>query len=328
MTPERILLVRIDRIGDMLTSTPVFTALRRTYPQARIDLVASSLNIDAVRRNPDLNETFLFPLKRFWMWPLLWARLRARRYDWAVDLNPSYSRSSGFLVWFCGARETFSFEKVKGNGFYENRSPQRPEEHMIDRQLNLSRALGALKTSPQMTFVVSEQARERAQQIYGKRSRPLRVGIFIGNAKKVHSRWPAGKFAELTEKLMRDQNLEIFILAGPTDRPLLAAFHSLGSDRCRIEQEGTLEDSGALLETCDLLITSSSGPMHLAAALGVPTLSILADHTYACWRPLGEIHHAVHCSGEDVRNIGVEDVLKESQKILEDRTAHAPLSYC
>ena len=319
--PARILLVRVDRIGDLLTSTPVIRGLRQTYPQTRIDLLASDRNVDVVRDNPHLNSVWVLPLKDYWHWPLLAARLRWQRYDWAVDLNPSYSRTSGLFVRASGAARRVTLGKKRAQTCFTEVVGQAPHEHMIDRQLALARVLGAGQVAtPAMEYRVGEVVRRKVRARFAPEERASRICVFIGNAKKVQTRWPEDKFAELCARLVAETAATVVVLAGPAEKGLLRAFEGRWSERLRLFDGASLEDTAAFLEVCSLLVTSSSGPMHVAAAIGTPTVSILANHTYDCWRPLGDEHRTVHSglAGVDVRSVAVEDVFHAVQVRYEE----------
>ncbi len=312
----RILLVRIDRLGDLLTSTPVIRALRQTYPQARIDLLASDRNVKAVQDNPHLDSRWVLPLKGYWHWPLLATRLRWQRYDWAVDLNPSYSRTSGFFVRASGAARRVALRKKQVHHYFTEVVDQAPDQHMIARQLAVARVLGAGQAAtPSMEYHVGEAVRRRVHARFAPEERTSRICVFIGNAKKVQTRWPEDKFAELCARLVAETPATVFVLAGPADQGLLSAFEGRWSERLRLFDGTSLEEDAAFLEVCSLLVTSSSGPMHVAGAVGTPTVSILAGHTYDCWRPLGEEHRTVHSGlpGVEVRPVPVEDVFQTVQ---------------
>ncbi|MDF1553198.1 MAG: glycosyltransferase family 9 protein [Deferrisomatales bacterium] len=308
--------MRVDRLGDLLTSTPVLRALRQAYPQARLDLLASDRNMKAVQANPHLDRLWVLPLKGYWSWPFLAARLRLQTYDWAVDLNPSYSRTSGFFVRATGAGRRVTLRKKKAHRFFSELVEQTPSQHMIDRQLAMARALGAGQASTQdMEFHVGQTVRRRVRKRFTPEERTSRICVFIGNAKKLRVRWPEDKFAELCVRLARETSATVYVLAGPADQALLGAFAGLWSERLRLFEGTSLEEDAAFMEVCSLVVTSSSGPMHLAAAVGTPTVSILGDYTYDCWRPLGEEHRTLHSGlphGE-VRPVSVEDVFRVVQ---------------
>ncbi len=84
---RKILLLRADRIGDMLCTTPAFRAMRETYPDARIDLVASPGNKAVVRDNPHIDNVYTFPVNQPWKWPYHFLKYRLAGYDLVVNFN-------------------------------------------------------------------------------------------------------------------------------------------------------------------------------------------------------------------------------------------------
>src|SRR5687768_3702205 len=114
--PRSILLLWIGRLGDVLIATPLFAALRRRFPQARITLVAAEAGAGAGKLSPDVDE--LLVLRRFHR-PLsnlaLAARLAARESDLLIDLNSAFSRASWTLARLARARRKAAFAKGRGD---------------------------------------------------------------------------------------------------------------------------------------------------------------------------------------------------------------------
>ena len=314
-TPNKILIIRIDRIGDMLSATPAIRALREACPDARIDLMASSGNAIVVRNNPHIDKLIIFPLKKFWLWPLYFIKLRLTGYDWVVELN-GISGTATRLARATGAKIKASPANDKRRKEYNVTITPGGAEHMIHQQLRLAAELGATGNNADMVFPVKEEWTEHALAILPRRKGVRRIGIFIGNAKKTETRWPEDKFVALADQLARDKTIEVCILAGPGDRHLLEGFK--WSDNCLLYLDKGLEDLSGFLKTCDLFVTSSTGPMHLAAACDIPMVAILAQYTYDCWRPLDDIHSIVNSGhpGVDVGNVEMNEVLEIVQKVL------------
>jgi len=304
----RILLLRMDRIGDMFCTTPALRAIRRAYPHARIDLVASPGNAAVVRDNPDVDSVEVFPLKRLWLWPLHFLKYRLRGYDMVVALN-GQSKTTARLAKFVNAPVCVGTWYRATEEYYKDTVRNEEGEHTIDFQLRVAAALGADELAPAMVFPVGGETRERMAARFPRRAGKRRVAMFIGNAKKVDTRWPEDRFAELAKRLAARGDVEIYVVAGPGDEPLLAPFAWSGD--CVRYPGGSLEELGAFLGTCDLFVTSSSGPMHLAAAVDAPMVAILADYTYACWRPLGAMHTIVQSGQPEVQvgTVTVDEVL-------------------
>ncbi|MBI9080415.1 MAG: glycosyltransferase family 9 protein [Pseudodesulfovibrio sp.] len=316
-TPKKILIIRIDRIGDMFSATPTIRALREAYPDARIDLMASDGNAIVARNNPHIDNLYVFPLKKFWVWPMHFIRLRLTGYDWVVELN-GISGTALRLANATGAKIKASPAHLKRRDAYNVTITPSDTEHMVKQQLQLAARLGAPSTNTTMVFPVDQALIDRARATYPIKAGTRRIGVFIGNAKKTETRWPEDKFVALTDELLKDKQNEIYIIAGPGDEPLLDGFTF--SDRRILYPGGTLEALGAFLKTCDLFVTSSTGPMHLAAACDIPMVAILARYTFNCWRPLGDIHHIINSGhpGVDVTAIKMDEVLQAVKERLGD----------
>lgn len=314
-TPKKILIIRIDRIGDMFSATPAIRALREAYPEARIDLMASDGNSIVVRNNPHIDNLIVFPLKKFWLWPFYFLKLRLSGYDLVVELN-GISGTATRLANATGARIKASPASGKRMPSYTVTVAPNNTEHMIMQQLRLTAELGAPGSGTSMVFPLEKALIDRAEQLYPHKEKTYRIAAFIGNAKKTETRWPEDKFIKLTDELLKDERAEVYIVAGPGDEPLLEGFTF--TERCILYPGGSLEELGAFLKTCDVFITSSTGPMHLAAACDIPMVAILAQYTYDCWRPLGDIHTIVNSGheGVDVNSIEVKEVLQAVQENL------------
>lgn len=313
---RKILLLRMDRIGDMFCTTPALRAFRQAYPDAQIDLVASPGNRAVVQDNPHIDNLFVFPLKKFWLWPFHYLRYKLRGYDMVVALN-AQSSSTSRLVSFINPPIKAGTWARKTEKHYDLTARYRDGDHTIDLQLQVAEMLGAPSSDRSMEFPVSDALKQRANQKYPRRDGKKRVAVFIGNAKKIDTRWPEDRFVELVDRVIDRGDTEIYIVAGPGDEGLLDGF-SWTKD-CVLYPGGSLQELGAFLKTCDLFVTSSSGPMHLAAAVNAPMVAILADYTYTCWRPLDDIHRIVQSgqSGVQVGNVMVEDVYDAVKEMLD-----------
>ncbi|WP_419786278.1 glycosyltransferase family 9 protein [Pseudodesulfovibrio sp.] len=304
-----ILLLRMDRIGDMFCTTPALRALRRAYPDARIDMVAAPGNAAVVRNNPDIDSLAVFPLKKPWLWPLHYLKYRLRRYDMVVAFN-GQSRTTARLAKFVHARHCVGTWARATENYFKETVRYQQGEHTIEFMLRTAGELGGTELDPAMVFPVADAVRERMAERFPRRQGKRRVAMFIGNAKKVDTRWPEDRFAELSKRLTARGDVEIYVVAGPGDEGLLPPFS--WTDDCLRYPGGSLEELAAFLGTCDLFVTSSSGPMHLAAAVDAPMVAILADYTYMCWRPLADIHTIVQSHQPDVQvgTVTVDEVLE------------------
>lgn len=334
---KSLLLVRTDRIGDLLVTTPCIRALRETLPQARLDLVVSPLNAPAIRGNPHLDAVHVFDLRRPWTWPGLLGRLRAARYD-AVLAFSSNSRSACQLIRLLGVPDRIGFNglpthKGKIRASYANTYTWMAEGggqgHVILDMLDRLETLGVPAPSPHLDFVVPDDVTRAMRQRFPAVPGRLRLAIFVGNIKKIQNRWPIEKFKELALRLVAEEpDLDVVVLAGPSDRPLLKAFDDVRHPRLDYFVGSSLQETGGFLTTCCAMVAGSSGPTHVAAALDVPVLAVVTHHNATIWRTLGP--HDVSVTPEtdirDMRGIPVEPVEAMVRRFLaEERARRAAL---
>lgn len=349
--PSSILAIRVDRMGDMLVSTPLLHALRKQYPQARIDILASPIGALVLANNPDVDHVYVFDKKAPATWPGLCAQLRKQHYSWLLSLSRD-SRTVRALTYFLRHNQHLT---VGGNESFALPAPHAPtsdhsapQGNVIETMLTQALRWGCEPQylSPHLHFFVPAQVEEEmrrrfppvpleqappalnALDIAGTReftgsaefepnlgpTHLKRVALFIGNIKKKESRWPAEKFAALAQRILEQDDLEVYVLAGPEDAPLFSAFDFNHPRLHSYVGNESLQHTGAFLRTCAALVSSSSGPQHLAVALNVPCVCILHSGN-APWAPVGAQHCAVFSEGcETVQAVTVESVYAELRR--------------
>jgi ADP-heptose:LPS heptosyltransferase len=252
--------------------------------------------------------------RRLHTWPELLWRLRAQKYDLILCLNGDSFKAALFTR-LAGAKASFACTGARPRyaGYFDQALATVPDKHITRSGLDFFSKLGIPPAGEGMELVIPEAVRGKAVARYPK-SKKKRLAVFIGNARKVHSRWPAEKFAQVVQDLLAThENLEIFLLCGPDELPLLTQF----TPHKRLETvTEKLMDCAAFLTTCDALLTSSSGPWHVAAAVGTPTLGIISRYNYEIWRPLEGEHRFVLEEGKDVRGIEVAPVREMVEESL------------
>lgn len=319
----RILCLRSDRIGDMLVSTPVIHRLRELYPDAELDVVASPLGAVALEDNPDVNRVFVYDKKSVRSWFHLLPKLLAPH-----DLVVSFNGRSKTLRLLCalargvkkGALNTGRLAPWSG----------RPEDGSHYSGVML-RELEAEFDLPHdehpdisIRFTVPEEVEKAVQARYPKVPGLRRVGIFIGNIKKIGLRWPIEKFVALTKALLeKNADLDVWIVAGESDVPLLEAYRDMKDPRLhQFIGQKSLQHTAAFLKTCDAFVTCTSSPQHLAGAMKVPTVSITYPWSETLWTPRGPLNFsAVSEVNDDVRDIPVKDVYETLNRTMQGTLA-------
>jgi len=283
----RVLLLRLERIGDLLMTLDAIAAARTAWPGATIDLAVGSWNRDLAQLIPGIGTVITIDVP--WLaregtgdrWSALVARAREwrGRYDVVVNFEPDIR--SNFLVWLTGAPRRAGYWTGGGGSFLSDALEFEPASHVSDNSLRLIRAAAggsALATSsPPTTPVrldVPADARARAAALLGGARRPI-VGVHVSGGRE-SKQWHLDRFAEVSQRLARERSATIVLTGAAADRPMVDLVRSHLTDVPVIDVAGALDlvTLAGLLTQLDLLVTGDTGPMHLASAVGTPIVAL------------------------------------------------------
>ena len=308
VAPRSILVVQLDHLGDAVLSTGLLAALRERHPQARIDVLAAPWNREVFELLPQVDRIHIcrdYRLARSpgrW-WPIellrsAW-RLRRVRYDWGIDVRGELPVVG--LLWLAGIRRRIGWD-AGGGGFLLTDSPTyRTARHEVASRAALvdcARWTGSpparirpvnvrprLASTPEARAALAERF---AQSGVGRREPLVVLHIGAGTASK---RWPAEHWEELLGRLALEMGDVRAVLVGGREERELARRVTGGRvwpNALDWTGELSIAQLVALLECAELFVGADSGPAHMAAALGVPVVSLFAGTSDPrIWRPWG-----------------------------------------
>jgi lipopolysaccharide heptosyltransferase I len=351
--PRSILIVKLSAIGDVIQTLPMVEALKRQYPDARIDWVVEEDASTLLLNHPVINRVIISRRKSwvkearkpggFWMTLREMGRfireLRSQRYDWIIDNHGIFK--SGLLVLLSRGRRKIGFQASAGiadEGSYffthERYKPLSIERHALERYLDLVSQLGVPTDSTAFHLPVPPDAVKRAEVMLREKgfdSHPLVV--LHPMAKWETKQWPAEKFARLISALAQ-KNASVVITGSPQDEgPVEEILHRTGDSVKVLNLAGktNLMELAGLFSLSDLVLSPDTGPMHLAAAVKAPLIALFGPT--APWRtgPYGNnsaiIRKDLPCSPcfkkkcrtmECMDSISVEEVLAAVEEKLGD----------
>ena len=292
--PRRILVIRLDLIGDLVLSMTTVRALKHAYPDTAIDLLALPASAKVVMGDPDLNEIItydpnvwrrpkaLIQLKNWINAYNVLSQLHARDYDIAVSV---FGRWAGMLAALSGAKRRVAFgresypglmtDSVRGRHWHS-----RDHKHEVDYCLELARVAGAITSTADRIphLYVDPLAQQQLQQLLEREGiipeKPV-IACHISSNNGQSKRWPIPHWATLIDKLIRGQNAQVILTGAPDDIPLIECVtHHMQERAINLVGQTSLPQLVALLKRANLLISGDSGPMHIAAAVGTPVIAI------------------------------------------------------
>ncbi|MCS7085208.1 MAG: glycosyltransferase family 9 protein [Bacteroidia bacterium] len=256
----KILVVRFSSIGDVVLTTPVLRTLKTAMPQARVDFLVKPAFADAVRHNPRLDRIYVLR-------PGVEAELRKERYDWTLDLQKN--ALSTWLTHRLGSRRaTFDKQNFKKWRMVQWKTRERVP-HVVERYGLALQALGLRLDDGGLEYYPGEQAEQQAQRwLSGERR--IKIGMALG-ARHATKRWP--RWSELAA-LVDERRFAPVLLGGAEDAPTARAFVERCPSAVNAVGKCDLNLSAALLKRCDVAVAPDTGLMHIAAAFGLPIVSI------------------------------------------------------
>ncbi len=336
LRPARVLIVRQhNQMGDMVCATPAFRALRRTWPEAELGLVCAPVNWEVVRGNPDLGRIFLFD-RHDWSRPgRLWSfarHLRGWRPDLAVVLNSvSFSVTSALIALGSGARwvvggDSRPFGSTISDA-YSLRLPSRPEvdRPAVEHSLLPLAAVGIEPVDRSTVVVPSARERELAGRLRGAGPAPW---VLHPGAGKRDNLWPAAGFAAVAARAAA-AGRRVLVLQGPADGAVLSAFAAALPAGAAAGSGAGIEilpvlpvgACAALLETADRFLCNDTGLMHVAGAVGTPTLALFGPTDPALWKPPAAAVVALRAEGGDLGRLAADAVWKAWDRLPGRRPA-------
>ncbi|MCI0514323.1 glycosyltransferase family 9 protein [candidate division KSB1 bacterium] len=328
---QNILIIKQhNQMGDMICSTPLFTALRKHFPNAYMTLVAGMDNFRIVMHHPDLNETIVYHKLNFLSAPgeffRFYRKLHERKYDLAVvPATISVSVTSDLICRLSGARFRLGARRLNGvenpSGFLYNlpvdldwRNQQR---HQILRNLELLKGIGIEPQiiSPSIGIPAPDAA--MAKQFYQKHFSPTdKVIGFHPGAGKIANQWPAERFAQLADYLVEKYPVKILITSGPSDAlPVQKMIESMKSPYI-LSEKHTLQEVAAIFKRMQFYVTNDTGTLHVALAVGIPVVALFGPTNFWEWGPLDNSHHSIQSPDGDITSISFESVQKVVDEIM------------
>ncbi len=267
---NRLLIVRMSALGDIVHALPVLSAIRAVYPAVEVDWLADRKYAGVLELVEGVNRCILGRpgLAR------AVASMRQRRYDVAIDLQ-GLLKSAG-MARLSGARRVLGFERSalreKGaSWFYHETVPVSAGVHIIQKNLSVLPALGIVTTpAVRFPFVVAPSA--VADQI----AAAARGGFALINpgAAWPNKRWPPARFGAVAARIRERHGLTSYVLWGHGEYPLADAVVAASSGAAERAPQTSLGDLLALASRASLMVSGDTGPVHLAAAMSTPIVGL------------------------------------------------------
>ncbi len=270
-----ILIVRTDRIGDVVLSLPLAKFIKQKYPSAKITYLLKNYTKDLAYRHPYIDDLLILEEENGSV--KLWENIRKikkHNFDVSLVVYPTFKIS--LILFLAGVKTRIGtgyrwYSFLFNKRYFEHR--KYGEKHELEYNLNLLKLLGINGINPQkdVTFDIridekSEQKVEELLQKNGFRSNIPTVIIHPGSGGSAID-LPVSKFSELNESLARELNLNLLITGSEREKEICEKVKG-NTPSLNFAGRFNLKELIALINKTDILIANSTGPIHIAGALG------------------------------------------------------------
>jgi len=328
---KRILVIRLDHIGDVLLTTPTFKALRNKFPKARIDVLVRPFTKELLIENKNvdkiisLNPPWFAREKISFLNLLKFLKNNFRRYDLVIELHADPRNI--ILASFVGKYRigygirgfSFLLNKVV---HYDNKI-----KHMIDRNLDVVRAIGADTENKELELNLSEKESNFADEIFKKYKIKSAIVINPGTG-RIHKYWFNDRWANVADRLIEKYKTKIILTGNKQDMKDCDEVYRLIKNRketINLCGKTNLRQLAAIIKKCALFLGPDTGPMHIARAVKTPLIGLFGPVNPAEWGYSEEKYKYLNktickkigtANCECMKKITVEDVLREVSKII------------
>lgn len=309
-----ILAIRMDLLGDLVFTLPALRALREAAPQALLTVLVLPYTADLVRGLPCVDRVIAADVNRWrqpsaWLdgtaWQEMWAamaEIRQEPYDLCVSF---YGRLSGSVALLSGARHRvgylgeghpWNFNLGLPGGRYQKR------QHEVEYCLDLVRALGVSASYKRVEPVVDPTAARRVDLLLleaGVGPEESLVALHAGALNMAAKRWLPDRWAAVADRVQRELGVRLVLVGSTSEQPLVDRVReSMVTLPVVMAGRTSVLELVALLKRCRLFLGGDSGPLHLASALGVPSVSVYGPTDPANTGPLGARAMVLRGAGE------------------------------
>jgi heptosyltransferase III len=280
--PRRILIAQLRRLGDVVLTTALLNDLHRAFPNTLLDFLVGDRAAPLLDHHPLIHERLIYDREH----PVrTWRAVRARRYDWVID--PQSSPRTAPLALVSGAPVRAGFATRVWGWAYTHRLPRagRPSEYVARERQRLIEMLGIPIARARPSISITSEERTAGCSVLKEHgiSEGDAVAALVLSAGEAAKEWPLDHFTTLADTLAAT-GVRTVALETPGDAAKVSRAVARSEALVRIVIPGIRELMSALA-ACDVLVSSDTGPAHIATALGVPRVTIFGPEPPSAWAP-------------------------------------------
>lgn len=332
----KILVIRTDNIGDLVCTTPIFTALRKHYPDAFIAAFVNSYNAPVLENNTDVDFIYIYTkgshakniFYAYWKKILLISRLRKENFDYIILASTKMRAGTIKLARLLNAKNIIGYVDLKNPlSKYINKPvlySKLEAGHEVEDTFKLLQQLNIFEVPPLLKVFPKPALVTKMKEKFSCLQNVMPIGLHI-SARQIKKQWPEDSFIALIKSLWSRYQVPLLLFWSPgvESNPMhpgddkkattiLEACRDIPIFPCETH---TLSELIAALSLTQAVICSDGGAMHIAAALRRPMVCFFESGKAKQWHPWGTEYALLQTEGVGVSDISVSEVLTAYEKL-------------
>ncbi|MFW7380436.1 MAG: glycosyltransferase family 9 protein [Oligoflexus sp.] len=312
---NRILLIQLRQLGDILLTTPAIRAVRRAYPHAQLDFLTHRMGKMILANNPDLNHLWTYHEDESWLQQgRLMQALKRQRYDCIIDFM--YNPRSALMAWWTKAPQRIAFESRRSWAYTDVVSSPTTTEYIVREKFHLLKFLGIPPVEERLIL----PWHEKDSTIVGKFAKKepafgeskCRVIISATHRREIRQ-WPVERYAQIADRLQNEWGAAVTWIWGPGEEKIVESGMSFCSRPMLKAPATSFGELAALIANSDLFLGNSNGPSHVAVSADTCSLQLHGPTLAKAWCPLNERHMAIQA--KRMEDITVDEVWRKLRSL-------------
>lgn len=296
---HQVLVIRTDRLGDVVLSTPVYETLKQAFPHINISVLVENAQAGLLADNPNIDRVLIFDPKH----PLnIFRQLRDEHFDLTLTLNKKFSATATFFSLCSGAKIRVGYDHPENAWAHHIRTPVAGSpRHEIENNLELLRSLGIqnIQTQPRLYFntVEIQKVKNLLQKYRHRKDQPV---VLIKSGTRIAKwGWRWEKFQTVIEHLLESGKTQVWMVNGPGEEAELETAIARMQKKPQLLPLLSAKELALLMQECDVLLCNHTGIMHLASAVDKPVCVIFKHGEIIRWGPLNSASVVLEERDED-----------------------------
>lgn len=323
-----------NQVGDMVCSLPLYAALKKKFPEAKITLVAAKTNYPVPLRDiiPFLDKVIVYDKSSLKTILNFYRELRKEKYQIGIVTSTfAYSTTSHIINYLSGAKVRVGVKSIDGKinpaakylnvkkDFYWDKE----KKHQSERNLDVAGQIGCDLTKEEVKntgIIISEEDTREANNFINRHftDRSKKIIAVHPGAGKTHNIWNVNNFFTLLSRLYEKYSNYILITCGPMDKEIVNELTTklVQNNIGYVIENLPQKQLCAVLKRTDLYITNDTGTMHLAASSGTKLIGLFGPTKTYEWAPRGKNQYYIQAGSRNINDISVNEVFELAEKIL------------